>query len=55
LCVIIPQVCLPAAGDATLSDSVNSSGVTVAENPERYEVRFKVVEIYEGIKHFLFG
>ena len=54
-CVIFPQVCLPAASDADLSDSVNDSGVRVAENPKNYEVRFKVVEIYEGIKHFLFG
>lgn len=52
-CVIFPQVCIPAAGDAKLSDSVGESGVKVAENPRKYVMRFKTVEIYEDIKHLL--
>lgn len=51
-CVIFPQVCIPAAGEARLSDSVGNGGVEVAENPQNYELRFKTVEIYESIKHF---
>lgn len=54
-CVIFPQVCIPAAGEVKLSQSVGKSGVRVAENPQNYEIRFKTVEIYESIKHFLKG
>lgn len=52
-CVIFPQVCIPTAKDAKLSDSVGESGVKVAENPKKYVMRFKTVEIYENIKHLL--
>lgn len=51
-CIIFPQVCVPTNRDASLSDSVDESGVKVAENPQTYEIRFKTVEIYEKIKRF---
>lgn len=54
-CVIFPQVCIPAAAEQDLSKSVGEEGVTVAENPQKYVFRFKTVELYEDIKHFLFG
>lgn len=54
-CVIFPQVCVPAAADGELSKSVGEEGVNVAENPKQFVIGFKTVEIYEDIKHFLFG
>ena len=53
-CVVFPAVCLPAAADeASLTDSVSKSSAKVAENPQKYVMKFKTVEIYEGIKqHF---
>lgn len=51
-CVIFPAVCLPAASDAELSDSTTDTSAQVAEQPEKYIIRFKTVEWYEEIKHF---
>lgn len=51
-CVVFPAVCIPAAESASLSDSISESGCRVAEQPERYVMQFKIVEIYENIKHF---
>ena len=52
-CVIFPEVCLPAAFDASLSDSVSEEGVRFAEGKNRYIMRFWAVEEYEKIKKFL--
>ena len=49
-CVVFPSICLPAASDARLSDSVGEAGTAIAENPRRYEMRFKTVELYEDFK-----
>lgn len=51
-CVVFPAVCLPAASDADLSDTVGSAGTEIAENPQRYVMKFKAVEWYEDIKHY---
>lgn len=50
-CVIFPEICLPAASDDGLSKTVSSDGVRIAENPNRYILRFRTVEIYEEIKN----
>lgn len=52
-CVVFPAVCIPAASDADLSDSTSEQSAQIAENPERYVMRFKVVELYEDIKNYL--
>lgn len=52
-CVVFPAVCIPAAECAELSDSVSEDGCSVAEQPQKYVMRFKIVEIYEDLKHFL--
>ncbi len=49
-CVIFPEICLPAAGDASLSDTVSESSAQIAENKPKYEMRFKIIEVYEDIK-----
>lgn len=50
-CVIFPEICLPAASDISLSKTVSTKGVHIAENSNRYILRFKSVEIYEEIKN----
>lgn len=49
-CVIFPCICVPTATDAELSNSVSKKAAKTAENPQKYVVKFKTVEIYEKIK-----
>lgn len=51
-CVMFPPMCLPAAEDKTEIDMyLNEDEIKVVKcNPE-YDVRFKIVEWYEQIKH----
>lgn len=51
-CVIFPSVCVPAAADSNLRQSVSDNSANVAEQSDRYVIRFKTVEIYEKIKSF---
>ena len=53
-CVIFPEICLPAASDAALTDSVSEDSASIATHSERYIMKFKTVEIYENIKNFIF-
>lgn len=50
-CVVFPAVCIPAATDTDLSESVGNQGVEITSNAPKYTAKFKVVEIYEDIKH----
>lgn len=47
-CVMFPKVCLSAAGD--IGDNLNSGGEEIVKNPQKYEVKFKTVEIYYSIR-----
>lgn len=47
-CVMFPAVCIGAAGE--LNDSVSCDSAYVAENSEKFKIRFKTVEIYEDLK-----
>lgn len=49
-CVVFPAVCIPAASDADFSKATDSKSAEIAENPDRYVIKFKTVEIYEDIK-----
>ena len=49
-CVVFPCVCVPTAHDASLSDSVSEQAANTAQNAQKYEMKFKTVEIYEQIK-----
>ncbi len=51
-CVIFPSVCIPAA-TSNLRDSVKEESAQIAEQSDRYIIKFKTVEIYEKIKNFL--
>lgn len=51
-CVVFPSVCIPAATDSSLRDSVSGQSAEIAEQSDKYIVRFKTVEIYEKIKNW---
>ena len=52
-CVVFPAVCVPAAGDARLSDSTAEVSADIAEHPNKYVMKFKAVEIYEDLQRLL--
>lgn len=50
-CVMFPSMCIPAAGEKhSIKEVVNSDSAEIAENPVKYEIKFKSVEIYEKIR-----
>lgn len=51
-CVIFPSICIPAASTRDLRDSVKENSAQIAEQSDRYIIKFKTVEIYEKIKNF---
>lgn len=50
-CVVFPSVCIPAASQTDLSKSVSEKGVEITSNPQKYVMKFKIIEIYEDIKN----
>ncbi len=51
-CVMYPAVCIPAAA-ADLGSAVSDNAETIAKTGQKYVIKFKTVEIFEGIKNFL--
>lgn len=47
-CVLFPSICVGACSN--LNESASDSAANIAENGEKYVVKFKIVEIYEEIK-----
>ena len=53
-CVVYPPMCVSAATQSeTLSDVLNEKQADIVTQPAQYEVRFKVVELFEGLTHRL--
>lgn len=51
-CVMFPPLCLPAAsGNTELDAVVDEDGAKIIQNYDEYEMRFKVVELFESIKN----
>jgi stage II sporulation protein R len=49
-CVMFPPLCLPAAeGEKDLSDVLDGESVHITKSNPKYEVRFKIAEIFEKI------
>ena len=49
-CVMFPPMCLPAAEpDKKIEDVLSQNGTEIVENKPKYEIRFKTVELIEGI------
>lgn len=52
-CVMYPPICLPAAEKKDeLEDVLEEEQVDILENQPKYEIKFKVVEIFESIANF---
>ena len=50
-CVMFPAMCVPAASETgELSEVLGSDELDIVEHKDRYEIRFKAVELYEDIK-----
>ena len=53
-CVMFPAMCLPAASEQKeLSEVLNDEELDIVSNRPQYEVRFKIVEVYESLKNRL--
>lgn len=51
-CVVFPPICVAAAGDhKELTDVLDEEQVDIVTEPQKYEVRFKLVELWEGLTH----
>lgn len=49
-CVMFPPLCLPAAkGEKTLSDVLDEDETELTKSNPKYEVRFKIAELFEKI------
>lgn len=56
-CVVYPSMCLAGAGDpAQWSDVLDPAQTDIVEHPDRYEIRFKIVEwmqsLWESVSDF---
>ena len=55
-CVVFPPMCLSAATQAKeISNVLEPGQEDIVTKPERYEIRFKIVEIFEDICNFFRG
>lgn len=53
-CVVFPPMCVSAAAESeTISDVLNEEQADIVTQPQKYEVRFKAVELFEGLSHTL--
>ena len=51
-CVMFPPLCLPAACAETEAETVlGETGLKIIRSNPKYEIRFRIVEIYEQIKN----
>lgn len=49
-CVMFPAICLPAVSEDEINSVLNDEEIELINSDNKYEVRFKIVEIYEKIK-----
>lgn len=49
-CVMFPAICLSAVSDSEINEILDEEEVELINSNEKYEIRFKIVEIYEKIK-----
>lgn len=51
-CVMFPPMCLSAADEKeTLNSVLNTEEINLVNKNPKYEPRFKIIEIYESLKH----
>ena len=49
-CVMFPAICLPSVSDDEINEILSEDEINLINSNNKYEVRFKIVEIYEKIK-----
>jgi len=49
-CVMFPAICLPAVSDDEINKILDEDEIALINSDDKYEIRFKIVEIYEKIK-----
>lgn len=49
-CVMFPAICLPAVSDEEIYSILDEDEAALVNSNEKYEIRFKIVEIYQKIK-----
>lgn len=53
-CVMFPPMCLPAAEEkCELSEVLDDSELEIVSDGEKYELKFKIVELFEELKDFV--
>lgn len=52
-CVMFPAICLPAVSDDEINNILSDDEIELINSNNKYEIRFKIVEIYEKIKSTL--
>lgn len=49
-CVMFPAICLPAVSENEINDILDNDEVELINSDNKFEIRFKIVEIYEKIR-----
>ena len=52
-CMLYPALCIPSAQEKKPELSLDENETDVISNPGKYEVKFRLVEIFEAIRSFL--
>lgn len=49
-CVMFPAICLPSVSEDEINEVLSEEEIKLINSNNKYEIRFKIVEIYEKIK-----
>lgn len=49
-CVMFPAICLSAVSDSEMNNILDEEEIELINSDKKFEIRFKIVEIYEKIK-----
>ncbi len=49
-CVMFPAICLSAVSDSEMNNILDEEEIELINSDNKFEIRFKIVEIYEKIK-----
>lgn len=49
-CVMFPAICLSAVSESEINEVLDDEEIELIHSDNKYEIRFKIVEIYEKIK-----
>ena len=54
-CVMFPAICLSAVSDSEINEILDEEEVDLINSNQKYDIRIKIVEIYERIKSAIFS